>query len=85
MTQAHWELIKLRKTHNISQEKMAKILDINASTYSKKENGKNDFKSNEMFIVARLFNKRLDEIFLPRNISNPDKNVKEGVSCGTTD
>lgn len=81
----HWELIKLRKESKISQETMAELLGINTSTYSKKENGKSDFKLNELFIIARLFNKRLDEIFLPRNISITDKNKKEGAECGSTD
>lgn len=68
----HWELIKLRRTRKISQESMAKLLKINARTYSMKETGKTDFKLEEIFKIARFFDKRIEEIFLPRNIRNTD-------------
>lgn len=68
----HWELIKLRKNKNITQEEMANILKININTYSSKENGKSDFKLEEIFTIAELFNKRVEEIFLPSNIRNTD-------------
>ncbi|MFD2046047.1 helix-turn-helix transcriptional regulator [Ornithinibacillus salinisoli] len=68
----HWELIKLRKSNKISQGQMAKYLNINPSTYSKKENGHYDFKLEEIYKIARFFNKRIDDIFLPTNIRNTD-------------
>lgn len=68
----HWKLIKLRKSRKISQEDMANMLGINIRTYSLKENGKTDFKLEEIFIIAKFFNKHVEEIFLPRNIRNTD-------------
>lgn len=68
----HWELIKLRKSKNITQKEMANLLGIHSDTYYLKESGKNDFKLEEIFKIARFFNKRIDEIFLPNNISNTD-------------
>lgn len=68
----HWELIKLRKENNLNQKHMAKLLGISESTYSTKENGKSDFKLKEIYIIAKFFNKRVEEIFLPRNIRNSD-------------
>jgi len=79
----HWELIKLRKIHGISQRKMAKILGINPATYSDKENGKYDFKLTEIFIIASLFNKRIEEIFFPKNIEKTDISVKGGENDAT--
>ena len=74
----HWELLKLRKINNISQQEMAALLKINPTTYSMKENGKSDFKLDEIYTIAKFFNKRIEEIFLPTSIRNTD-NLK-GVS-----
>lgn len=68
----HWELVKLRREHKISQKKLAVLLGINASTYSLKETGGSDFKLNEIYFIAKYFNKRIEEIFLPNNIRNTD-------------
>lgn len=62
-----WNLIRLRKEAGISQEKMANYLNVHISTYMYKENGKKDFNSSEMFKISELFNKSIDEIFLPPN------------------
>jgi putative transcriptional regulator len=74
----HWELIRLRKINKVSQDEMAKRLGINIRTYSMKENGDTDFKLEEIFTIAKLFDKRIEEIFLPRNIRNTDKKITEG-------
>lgn len=69
MTKArHWELIKLRKMNNISQKEMSEKLGIGATTYAQKENGYTDFKLDEIYIIARFFNKNIEDIFLPTNI-----------------
>jgi len=68
----HWELIKLRRTRKINQKKMAELLGITVTTYSNKETGKTDFNLEEIFLIAKHFNKRIEEIFLPRNIRNTD-------------
>ncbi|WP_156290742.1 helix-turn-helix transcriptional regulator [Oceanobacillus salinisoli] len=79
----HWELIKLRKEKKINQEQMALLLGIDRSTYSLKESGKYDFKLQEIFIIAKFFNKQIDEIFLPINIEKHDiinKNIKKSAN-----
>ncbi|MYL41787.1 helix-turn-helix transcriptional regulator [Virgibacillus salexigens] len=68
----HWELVKLRKSRKITQIEMAELLGVDVRTYSLKENGKHDFKLEEIFIIAKFFGKRIEEIFLPRNIRNTD-------------
>lgn len=68
----HWELVKLRKKYKITQKNMAEMLDINVRTYCLKETGKTDFNLEEIYIIAKFFNKRIEEIFLPRNIRNTD-------------
>lgn len=81
----HWELIKLRRIHGVSQKKMAKLLNINPATYSDKENGKTDFKLKEIYIIAILFNKKIEEIFLPPNIEKTDIFANGGESDATTE
>jgi len=60
-----WEIIKLRKELNLTQEDMANLLDISTGAYSRKETGKCAFKDIEMFKLRNLFKKPIDEIFLP--------------------
>ena len=56
-------LYKLRKGNNISQRDMAKIIGKSTTTYRDKELGKQDFKLNEMFLIANYFNKDIGDIF----------------------
>lgn len=73
-----WNLIKLRKMEGLYQSDMAKFLKISEDTYGKKERGQYPFTQHEMFAIAELFNKRLDDIFLPRDFGNAEiKKVKE--------
>lgn len=60
-------LDSIRRSKKITQEDMAKLLDIDVRTYQNKEKGVTQFKQNEMFIIAKFFNKKIDEIFLPTN------------------
>lgn len=78
----HWELIKLRKINKVSQKRMADLLNIHTNTYASKENGDVDFNLEEIFIIAAFFNKRIEEIFLPRNIRNTDneREVKQDAT-----
>ena len=71
------KLLILRKKHDFSQEEMAKYLNISSAQYGKKERGLNAFNSDEMFIIRNIFNKPLEEIFLPRNHQNGDKEREE--------
>lgn len=63
-------LDSIRRSKKITQEDMAKLLNIDVRTYQNKEKGVTQFKQNEMFIIAKFFNKKIDEIFLPINFEN---------------
>lgn len=65
-----WNLIRLRKEQGLNQEDIAKILDINISTYRNKETGKSSFRDYEMFLISNYFDKPIEEIFLPINCIN---------------
>lgn len=62
---AQTKLASLRRYKDISQKEMARQLNIQTESYSNKERGVTQFKSAEMFIIAKLFNMTVDEIFLP--------------------
>lgn len=63
-------LDSIRRSKKITQEDMAKLLNIDVRTYQNKEKGVTQFKQNEMFIIAKFFNKKIDEIFLPTNFED---------------
>lgn len=63
-------LDSIRRSKKITQEDMAKLLNIDVRTYQNKEKGVTQFKQNEMFIIAKFFNKKIDEILLPTNFEN---------------
>lgn len=63
-------LILLRKKHNITQQELADLLEINVKTYNFKEIGRNEFTMNEMFKIANFFRKTVEEIFLPTVLQN---------------
>lgn len=71
------KLFLLRKTGGITQEKIAKLLDINPKTYASKEMGKTEFSMNEMFKIAKYFNKSVEDIFLPTILQNGVNNYQE--------
>ena len=60
-------LIRERRTNFETQSDVAKLLGIDLRTYQNKEHGISQFKQNEMFILAKHYNKKIDEIFLPTN------------------
>lgn len=60
-------LILLRKNNNITQKKLAILLQISEVQYGKKEKGIAEFTQDEMFQIADYFNLKVDDIFLPRN------------------
>ncbi|GAB2022260.1 hypothetical protein RyT2_13340 [Pseudolactococcus yaeyamensis] len=70
-------LIILRKSNGLTQEDIAKELEITAQSYRNKELGKSEFKQSEMFAIARMFGKELDEIFLD---ASPRKENKENIN-----
>lgn len=59
-------LLIVRTRRGYSKKFVADYLGISPKQYSAKENGEYPFNSDEMFKLSRLFNKRMDEIFLPR-------------------
>ena len=60
-------LMGIRKVNNLTQGDVAKLINVDVRTYQNKEKGVTQFKQNEMFILAKYFNKKIDEIFLPIN------------------
>ena len=50
-----------------SQKFVAELLNIDPKSYANKEKGITQFKQSEMFILARHYNKPIDELFLPPN------------------
>ena len=59
------KLIRLRKGNLVTQSSMAKLINVDLRTYQNKERGDTQFKQNEMFAIAKFFDKKIDEIFLP--------------------
>ena len=51
------KLIRLRKGNLITQNSMAKLINVDLRTYQNKERGDTQFKQNEMFAIAKFFNK----------------------------
>lgn len=77
-----WNLIRLRDEFNISRQQMAKILNVDLSTYVNKELGRTQFKSDEMFIIRSIFNIPIEQIFLPSNsIINAIKDKEVHLKC----
>ena len=58
-------LVGLRRGALITQEEMAKALGISTRAYSNKERGISEFKTNEIFAIAKILNKPIEDIFLP--------------------
>lgn len=60
-----WKLMLLRKENRITQRKMAELLEVDVTTYQNKESGKTKFNVDEMFVISKLFNLPMEQIFLP--------------------
>lgn len=56
-------LYQLRKEADMTQKDLAEKLGISEVSYRKKELGKSDFKSSEMFIIADIFKMNIGDIF----------------------
>lgn len=70
-----WNLIKLRKERNETQEDIANLLGISLEGYRKKENGVNQFKSDEMFLIANHFDSDINDIFLPTKYTKSKQTI----------
>ena len=83
VTEKRWkkmqkELYAIRKDERrMTQQEVADYLGITVQSYRRKEKGYTTFTSDEMFAIAKLFQKNLDEIFLPRKHRNGDKKKGE--------
>ncbi|GKS80696.1 hypothetical protein LPAF129_03810 [Ligilactobacillus pabuli] len=59
-------LTGIRKEHGELQDDLAKMLNISTAAYRNKEQGKTQFKMDEMFKIADHYNVKIEDIFLPR-------------------
>lgn len=70
-------LYDLRKNKKkMTQAEIADYLGISTKTYRSKELGNSEFTMDEMFKIAKLFNMRIDDIFLPREYRIGTKRTK---------
>jgi len=67
-----WVLIRLRKEQGLSQKDIARVLGISVASYGDKERGKQEFTIDEMFTLKYFFERSMDDIFLQRNLGNPE-------------
>lgn len=74
------KLLVLRNRHNYSIKHVADYLGISSKQYRAKEKGEFAFDSDEMFDLGKLFNKKMDEIFLPRSHQNGDEQKEEIIN-----
>lgn len=73
------KLAAYRRFENITQEEMARLIDVDKRTYINKELGITQFKSSEMFLIAHRLNKPIEEIFLPPNFMKHEVRKEEEV------
>lgn len=60
-----WKLEDIREQAGDTQEFLATLLNINTTTYRRKEKGEAEFKASEMFILAKHYGMQIEDIFLP--------------------
>lgn len=60
-----WNLYRIRKEKGETQKELATLIGVSEESYRLKEKGNNQFKSDEMFIIAKHYGKTIEEIFLP--------------------
>lgn len=72
-------LESIRRGAGESQKYVADLIGVDVRTYQNKEKGVTQFKQSEMFIIARHYNRPIDEIFLPLNF---EKHEIKGQGAG---
>ena len=77
-TQMKQPLESIRRAAGESQKSVAKLIGVDVRTYQNKEKGITQFKQGEMFIIARHYNKPIDEIFLPVNFEKYEVKERDG-------
>lgn len=75
--QRQWKLEEVREINNNTQEELATLLNINTTSYRNKEKGITEFKSSEMFLIAKKYNKNIEDIFLPTTYTNREHNKQK--------
>lgn len=75
--QRQWKLEDIRELNNDTQEELASLLNINTTTYRRKEKGDAEFKASEMFIIADKYNMNIGDIFLPTKFTNSEQQKQE--------
>ena len=63
-------LVRERRYKFETQSDIADLIGVKLRTYQNKEAGISQIKQDELFKIAKHFNKRIDEIFLPTNFMN---------------
>lgn len=64
------KLILLMKENNITNKELASEIGISEKQIGLKLKGETDFKSSEMFKISEIFQKNINEIFLPPMYDN---------------
>ena len=59
----------IRRARKESQESLARLIGVDVRTYQNKEKWVSQFKQDEMFVIAKHFGVKIDEIFLPTNFA----------------
>lgn len=63
------KLAAYRKLYNLTQEDVAKYLNISNVSYSYKETGKQDFRLLEAKALSELFNASIEDIFFTDKVN----------------
>lgn len=74
------KLAAIRRYENLSQREMAELIDVDERTYVNKEHGVTQFKSSEMFLIARRLGKPIEDIFLPPDFMINEVEKSEKIS-----
>ena len=68
-------LYNARKEAQMSQEQVAAVLNISRISYGQKERSQKPVTLDEMFKLSELFQRSVDDIFLPRSNQNGSKQL----------
>ena len=74
-----WNLYRIRKEKGETQKELATLIGVSEESYRLKEKGDNQFKSDEMFIIAKHYGKTMEEIFLPTKYTKSKQPDRKSV------
>ena len=63
------KLVEVRKNLGLTQSDVSEHLDVRRQTYSKKERGLIPISLKEAYIVSKLFNMTMEELFFKNKIT----------------